>query len=386
MTDMTPGETGHRRFAACAVLVLVAGFLASCSADNRTNFASRVTRHASRVTAPPTPMPFPWTIRSREGVNAWFDAVELAQGHSTDGEIDVARVEEIHHALTNIPAVRSWRHISFWIDQPIHSRRYPEVGAIYLAPSESYRAILMENSQPTAAGWREFVNGVTGIDALDRLARQCRGQIGFGQKDATMLMVIFNRMVDVEVMARQFSAINGIDAWPNGFIVDGEKLTLDERGDRWHFTFSRGWGDCTAGCIHRKFYFASWDRKRKTVIAAGFLADSELRNKRELGNEWRDSLLWANAEGTQTHAVRTLDDIEAALQSDLPWLNKHMVQALYYGLHVDRHMYWPHNRLKQTIRGTPDRARQLLRDAAEKHPDTEVRQLAKSLIEGPKPE
>ena len=377
--ELTLDKIRHSRFAACVILVVFAGLLTACSAGGRVGSASR-----DNTLGPP--VDFPWTIGTREGVNDWFDAVELAQGHSTDGEIDVARVQEIHHALTSLPAVRGWRHTFFWIDRPIHSRRYASVGAIYFAPSEPNRAILLEHSQPTDVGWREFVNGETGIDALDRLVRQCRGEIGFGQKDGSMLMVSFNRMVDVQVMAQRFSAIEGIDAWANWFILDEENITLDERGDRWHFTFSRGWGDCPAGCSNREFYFATWDRNRKTVIAAGFLADVDLRNKRELGNEWRDSLLWAEAEGAETHAVRTLDDIEAALQSDLPWLNKHMVQALYYGLHIDRDVYWPHTRLKKTIRAAPDRAGQLLRDAAEKHPDAEVRQLAKSLIEGPKPE
>jgi hypothetical protein len=41
---------------------------------------------------------------------------------------------------------------------------------------------------------------------------------------------------------------------PQGIVGDGDRITLEQLGDQKCYTFSRGWGDCPAGCTARHYW------------------------------------------------------------------------------------------------------------------------------------
>lgn len=68
-------------------------------------------------------------------------------------------------------------------------------------------------------------------------------------------VLISRRSLNTVALGRRFEAFPGVwYAGANGRGGDGNDIEAERQGDGWRLEFSRAWGDCPAGCIHRQFW------------------------------------------------------------------------------------------------------------------------------------
>lgn len=88
--------------------------------------------------------------------------------------------------------------------------------------------------------------GATGEPAFDGLVRD------YALVLARPSVLRSLRPLDIEALAARFARIPGVRyAEGNGVIGDGNEIEAAVVDDAWRLDFSRGWGDCPAGCIMR---------------------------------------------------------------------------------------------------------------------------------------
>ena len=56
-------------------------------------------------------------------------------------------------------------------------------------------------------------------------------------------------------------------AAPNTFSGDGDNIWAMKTESGWEFVFSRGWGDCMAGCINRRSFFVAVDSSGRALVS-----------------------------------------------------------------------------------------------------------------------
>ncbi len=179
------------------------------------------------------------------------DAGTLAFRHQLAAERDSATVElpdtfvrSVYEALIRVRA----------------SEHGGLVADIHTLPTYVPREVVVsvDTSAAWVAAWRRSA-ATTGDDTVDRLIRAY--SLSFVWYEAYRSTPYASALIrsaaplNTVALARQFSPAPGVRfAEPNGVIGDGDDIEAvrDRRG--WTLTFSRGSGDCPAGCTERVYW------------------------------------------------------------------------------------------------------------------------------------
>ena len=153
---------------------------------------------------------------------------------------------------------------------------YPQVSEIHALPDYDLNTLIfgVKTSSPWINNWRSGVIG-TGEAALDDLIHQydpasIKDKL-FESEGHAWFVLQFGGPLNMTRLSSLFQgkSPNVALAEANGYIVDGNQILLTKAGDNKVYTFSKGWGDCPAGCIHRH----SWEftlKPNATIVLREF--------------------------------------------------------------------------------------------------------------------
>ena len=193
------------------------------------------------------------------------EAINLLQNKDTRPFLDTARVTLVASALSRI---REW---------------HPQLSDIGAGPDRSYLVLLARDSAAAARlvagtgahtprglnriGWRTVLDSVeiSVIDSLNRVYHvdhlELYTSMGFAE-----IRLYFEAPVNIPVVRRAYQLFPWLDANHAGYGGDWSWISLTQARRKLHFLFSRGTGDCMAGCSHRDFYHVTYDIPTRAVV------------------------------------------------------------------------------------------------------------------------
>ncbi|MBI4535008.1 MAG: hypothetical protein HY708_01930, partial [Ignavibacteriae bacterium] len=128
---------------------------------------------------------------------------------------------------------------------------------IHAFPDYVLTNLLVSTAAPWSAAWqrREIITGEHYVDSLG----QEFGLISVGPLSfPPWFMLTFNQPLQMERLAHLYKHHPDIIyAEPNYYGGDGNRIEFFEKYNIMHFSFSRGWGDCPAGCIYRFYWYVT---------------------------------------------------------------------------------------------------------------------------------
>jgi hypothetical protein len=186
------------------------------------------------------------------------DAIVLTLRLQEGIPLDMALAEEIEAAL------KAAREAVSALDG-IHA--FPEY-----VPTE----LLVKADAPWTRAWAvgQLWTGNQAVDALGRqfLLTGARPLLPSGQPQWWVLT--FAAPLKVPLLARLYQACAGVlAAEPNGYTGDGDNIQAFKKDEMWHFVFSKGWGDCRAGCIDRYYWYVTVSHDLSARLVAEWQQD-----------------------------------------------------------------------------------------------------------------
>jgi hypothetical protein len=150
------------------------------------------------------------------------------------------------------------------IDQDLHAIRAanPQVTDVHAFPDFDLNVLIfaVKTTSPWVNNWRSG-SITTGESALDSLIHQydpasIKDNL-FESNGNAWFTLQFGGPLNMTKLAEKFQgiSINVPFVNINGYGGDGNRVTFSRPGSDKLYTFSKGWGDCPAGCIHRH----SWE-------------------------------------------------------------------------------------------------------------------------------
>jgi hypothetical protein len=95
--------------------------------------------------------------------------------------------------------------------------------------------------------------------------------------DKSELALFFRRPVNTLAVKEAYNRVPQVEIAMNEMeLGDGSWIELLRKGDRYLFIFSRGGGDCPAGCTERDYYYVAYDsRDRSAALEHEVLNDTK---------------------------------------------------------------------------------------------------------------
>lgn len=109
----------------------------------------------------------------------------------------------------------------------------------------------------TTVGWTEAWQAgerLTGQPDIDALLEDYELSVEYKPSSAQSYALVRSETpINPVALSEQFESIGGVVyAEQNGYAGDGNDIEATVESDAVVLTYSRGWGDCPAGCIHRE--------------------------------------------------------------------------------------------------------------------------------------
>jgi hypothetical protein len=169
----------------------------------------------------------------------------------------------------------------------------------------------------------------TRIAGLDRLNRK------FGAKDVRAFYigedlfgfyVAFRKWPNIAVLGRAYSKLPQVEyaSYPL-YAGDGSFIQLIAKGTRDHLIFSRGDGDCPAGCIERDYYYVTHDKPSDRLVK-----EKQILHTDTLRGSPHRVFLWDFPTRHSFMPYPTVDSLLAATKSPEWWLRQHALDVLLY--------------------------------------------------------
>lgn len=223
-------------------------------------------------------------------------------------------------------------------------RRVADVGAgtddtyLILVTTDSAREVITSRirTESRAVGLRDvprqLPGAVTGLPPVDSLNRvlgvdsveiQTLSESSPERFRIAQLRLHFVRTPNVPVLAAMYARLPDVSyAGPDLWVGDGDWATHFRRSDGWYFVFSKGWGDCPAGCTERNYVYIMYDPDRGrarqvAVLETGEATPSALR-------------LWDIPTSYSADIYESWGDLRNAMEDDRWWARLHAVRVLGY--------------------------------------------------------
>jgi hypothetical protein len=198
----------------------------------------------------PAPITMPESLLHRYAL----DAYRLAARHmQATGMTDVVIPDDLHRSILN-----ALGYIYSAVDLPARDSivdRYD----IHTFPNPTLDEVLLFGLDTSCAWVSRLAAGTIPTDhpGVDSLLRSyglaVREVSGIGGTRFVLLRSA--TPLHIAALARRFNGIECLaGAEPNGSVGDGDDIRAEADGNAWKITYSLGWGDCPAGCIHRHFW------------------------------------------------------------------------------------------------------------------------------------
>ncbi len=128
---------------------------------------------------------------------------------------------------------------------------------IHVFPKYHCTSILVWTNEQWSSAWRigKILTGERYIDSLGTLYGLVRVET---INSETIFILRFSSPLQMEKLSLLYRSHPGIIfAEPNGYSGDGDDIEYFRKEDIDHFVFSKGWGDCPAGCIDRLYRYVT---------------------------------------------------------------------------------------------------------------------------------
>ena len=175
---------------------------------------------------------------------------------------NAARFSEDATILAARVAVGPWlcgqRAAKFDRDLKRIRARFPAVTDIHALPDFALDQILIEvdTRAPWFAQWASgmILTGDARVDML--LGRFQTAAIDSLFKGSASFVIRFSEPLNIPLIAKKFRSASPYFqvVQENGTVGDGNRITFQNISGRRTYTFSLGWGDCSAGCASRHFW------------------------------------------------------------------------------------------------------------------------------------
>jgi hypothetical protein len=136
-------------------------------------------------------------------------------------------------------------------------QKYGQLEPIRARPENDLYSLILQISSdsPWLAAWQAgtLTTGESAVDDLLRTFKAVRVERLMSLSDAVLFTVHFEDPLNPRELARRFDVASSyIEGHGNGTVGDGDQIARETQGGVRVYTFSRGWGDCPAGCIYRR--------------------------------------------------------------------------------------------------------------------------------------
>jgi hypothetical protein len=200
------------------------------------------------------------------------EAINLLQGTDSAAFLDTERVQLVGRALRSI------------------RQQLPELSDIGAGPDRTYLVLYAADSvkepfvtrsgaRPPPGAYSNFWTvrltrvGIPAIDSLNRVFDVAQIEARHSTRFSA-LTLRFRRPANISLVAKSYARVPQVRAaGPPGYGGDGNRIKLSVEGDRLHFVFGRGSGDCLAGCSEWDLYYVTYDARDGT-----FALDKQLLN------------------------------------------------------------------------------------------------------------
>jgi hypothetical protein len=162
-------------------------------------------------------------------------------------------VEAYYHGLVHIYNADSILARDSVIElYKIHSFRLPEPHSLIVS---------IDSTKDWVSEWR---NGhrLTGNQQVDNLMETYQLELHryYYWPWAHAAVLYSENAINVFALGKQFDPIDGVfHAEPNGVLGDGDDIECSVEQDHLVYEFSKGWGDCPAGCTNRHYWLFQVD-------------------------------------------------------------------------------------------------------------------------------
>ena len=164
-------------------------------------------------------------------------------------------------------------------------------------------------------------SGIRAIDSLNRVFDVSEIFLRMFD-DKSELALFFRRPVNTLAVKEAYNRVPHVEIAMNEMeLGDGSWIKLLRKGDRYLFIFSRGGGDCPAGCTERDYYYVAYDSRDRSVAL-----------EHEVLNDTKRSEPIFPWDVPQTRYAfdmyPTVDSLYAGLHARPWWYRSHAVHAL----------------------------------------------------------
>lgn len=190
----------------------------------------------------------------RDVVPISYDAVILALAHQKTGVfLDSALAIDIDRALKSSRAILD------------------TLNSIHPRPGSDAYKLLIGSSATWTTAWKSgmlrtgnrFIDSLSDVYSLDTVYVL---QLGTS--------FLFTLKYRIPLHSRNLAKIYLKDptiayAEPDGYCCDGDNVEIVKKGGTWDLAFSRGLGDCPAGCTYRYYWYVGVDSAGATFVGEG---------------------------------------------------------------------------------------------------------------------
>lgn len=193
----------------------------------------------SQTSPEPEPLPDSVSQAYRE------DARQLAVRKMVEEESERVEIKDTYE---------EWYHNALaYVYNAEHIQARDSIIGIHTFPRYNLHEVIVgvDSSAPWTQAWRKG-NRLTGNESVDTLLQEYTLTLEDYLEFAPAAVLRSERALNPVALSAMFEGIDGVRyAEQNGYAGDSDDIRAENVDDAVRLRYSRAWGDCPAGCIHR---------------------------------------------------------------------------------------------------------------------------------------